>query len=82
MGTTKRTALTLKGDIGRFQMFAFGFGSIIGSAWCVLVGEWLSVAGPGGAALGFIGGGIVIACIGACYAELTARIPVTGGEFS
>jgi amino acid transporter len=82
MGTTKRTALTLKGDIGRFQMFAFGFGSIIGSAWCVLVGEWLSIAGPGGAALGFFAGGIVIACIGACYAELTARIPVTGGEFS
>jgi basic amino acid/polyamine antiporter, APA family len=80
--TTKPAISTLKGDIGRFQLFAFGFGSIIGSAWCVLVGEWLSVAGPGGAALGFICGGIVIACIGACYAELTARIPVTGGEFS
>jgi amino acid transporter len=72
----------LKGNIGRFQLFAFGFGSIIGSAWCVLVGGWLESAGPGGAVLGFVAGGIVVACIGACYAELTSRIPVTGGEFS
>ncbi len=72
----------LKGNIGRFQLFAFGFGSIIGSAWCVLVGSWLDSAGPGGAVLGFVAGGIVVACIGACYAELTSRIPVTGGEFS
>ena len=72
----------LKGNIGRFQLFAFGFGSIIGSAWCVLVGSWLASAGPGGAVIGFIAGGIVVGCIGACFAELTARIPVTGGEFS
>ena len=72
----------LKGNIGRFQLFAFGFGSIIGSAWCVLVGGWLASAGPGGAVIGFLAGGIVIACIGACFAELTSRIPVTGGEFS
>jgi APA family basic amino acid/polyamine antiporter len=72
----------LKGDIGHFQLFAFGFGSIIGSAWCVLVGGWLASAGPGGAVIGFVAGGIVVACIGACYAELTSRIPVTGGEFS
>jgi amino acid transporter len=82
MGTAKQASLKLKGDIGRFQLFAFGFGCIIGSAWCVLVGEWLSAAGPGGAVVGFVSGGIVITCIGACYAELTARFPVTGGEFS
>ncbi len=76
------TVPALKGDIGRFQLFAFGFGSIIGSAWCVLVGSWLAAAGPGGAVIGFVAGGIVVACIGACYAELTSRIPVTGGEFS
>lgn len=75
-------APSLKGNIGRFQLFAFGFGSIIGSAWCVLVGSWLESSGPGGALIGFIAGGIVVACIGACYAELTARVPVTGGEFS
>ena len=79
MSETQFAMPSLKGNIGRFQLFAFGFGSIIGSAWCVLVGSWLAAAGPGGAA---IAGGIVMACIGACYAELTSRIPVTGGEFS
>ncbi|HMH65369.1 MAG TPA: APC family permease [Rhizomicrobium sp.] len=82
MSESQTVVPALKGDIGRFQLFAFGFGSIIGSAWCVLVGSWLASAGPGGAVLGFVAGGIVVACIGACYAELTSRIPVTGGEFS
>jgi amino acid transporter len=76
------TVTALKGNIGRFQMFAFGFGSIIGSAWCVLVGSWLVSAGPGGAVAGFLAGGIVVCSIGACYAELTSRVPVTGTEFS
>ncbi|RYE04311.1 MAG: APC family permease [Sphingomonadales bacterium] len=69
-------------NLGRFQIFAFGFGSIVGSAWCVLVGIWLGQAGPGGAVLGFVTGGIIVACIASCYAELTARIPQTGGEFA
>jgi amino acid transporter len=82
MSDTASAGTALKGSIGRFQMFAFGFGSIIGSAWCVLVGSWLASAGPGGAVLGFLAGGIVVCCIGACYAELTSRVPVTGTEFS
>lgn len=71
----------LKGEIGRFQLFALGFGSIIGSAWVVILNQWLSAGGPGGAVLGFVAGGIVVLAIGACYAELTTRIPATGGEF-
>lgn len=76
------SAPALRGNIGRFQLFAFGFGSIIGSSWCVLAGSWIGSAGPGGAFIGFALGGIVVACIGACYAELTSRLPVTGGEFT
>ncbi len=72
----------LSANLGRFQIFAFGFGSIVGSAWCVLVGVWLGESGPGGTVLGFVLGGIVVACIASCYAELTARIPLTGGEFA
>lgn len=72
----------LSANLGRFQIFAFGFGSIVGSAWCVLVGIWLGQAGPGGAILGFAVGGVIVACIASCYAELTARIPQTGGEFA
>lgn len=82
MSNSASAASPLKGNVGRFQMFAFGFGCIIGSAWCVLAGSWLAAAGPGGAVIGFLAGGMVVCCIGACYAELTTRVPVTGSEFS
>lgn len=72
----------LAGRIGRFQLFALGFGSIIGSAWVVILNRWFAEAGPMGAVLGFVAGGIAVVCIGACYAELTARVPKTGGDFT
>jgi APA family basic amino acid/polyamine antiporter len=70
----------LKGQIGPLQLFALGFGSIIGSAWVIILDQWLG-SGPGAAVAGFLAGGLVILAIGACYAELTTRIPATGGEF-
>jgi APA family basic amino acid/polyamine antiporter len=45
---------SLRGDIGRFQYLALGFGTMIGSAWVILLGDWLGKAGPGGAILGFL----------------------------
>ena len=74
-------APSLRGDIGHFQYLALGFGTMIGSAWVILLGDWLSKAGPGGAVLGFVCGGFVMMAIGSCYAELTARLPEAGSEF-
>ncbi len=67
--------------IGRLGYFALAFGGIVGSGWVVVLGEWLGAAGPGGAALAFAAGGLAMALICACYAELTARMPHTGAEF-
>ncbi len=72
---------SLRGNIGRFQYLALGFGTIIGSAWVILLGDWLGKAGPGGAVLGFLCGTVVVMAIGACYAELTVRLPEAGSEF-
>lgn len=80
----ERTAsghVRLRGNIGLSQMFALGFGSIIGSAWVVVLGAWLNAAGPGGAIVGFLAGGFVVIIVGACYAELTTRLPEAGSEF-
>lgn len=74
-------AARLRGNIGVAQYFALGFGSIIGSAWVVLLGDWLTIAGPGGALLGFISGGVMMMIIGRCYAELLGRLPEAGSEF-
>ncbi len=71
----------LRGRIGRFQYLALGFGTMIGSAWVILLGDWLGKAGPGGAVIGFLAGGLVVMLVGACYAELAGYLPEAGSEF-
>lgn len=61
--------------------FALAFGTIVGSAWMVLMGEWVSPAGPGGAVLAFLGMSVLMVTIAAAYAELVARVPRAGAEF-
>ncbi|MCB1022373.1 MAG: amino acid permease, partial [Acidobacteria bacterium] len=53
---------------------------MIGVGWVTALGSWLTQAGPGGAILAFAAGGAVMLLIGLCYAELTAMLPVAGGE--
>jgi len=67
-------AMTFKNYVG------LGLGSIIGVGWVVVAGDWLIRAGPLGAILGFVLGGLMLIVIGLCYAELTPAIPVAGGE--
>lgn len=71
----------LTGSLGPWQYFALGFGCIVGSGWLIVVGQWLALAGPGGAALGFLMGGAMIAVIGWSYADLTRAMPEAGGDF-
>lgn len=66
--------------VGRGGFFALSFGSIVGSGWIVLLGEWLKLAAPGGALLALLAGGMLMAAIGLCYAELVARMPHAGAE--
>lgn len=71
---------TLKRTIGRLGFFALAFGSMIGVGWVTALGGWLEKAGPLGAILGFAAGGTLMLCIGLCYAELCAMLPLAGGE--
>jgi basic amino acid/polyamine antiporter, APA family len=64
------------------QLFALAFGTIIGSAWAVVLGHWLAAAGPVGATIGFVGGGLIMLIVALSYAELSARVPVAGAEAS
>lgn len=66
--------------IGPIQFAIFGFGSIVGTGWVILLGVWLLQAGPGGSIVGIICGGAAMALIAAMYAELGSRFPQTGGE--
>jgi APA family basic amino acid/polyamine antiporter len=71
----------LRTAIGRGGFFSLAFGAIVGSGWVVVLGDWLTSAGPGGATLGFLAGALVMVLIALCYGELAARSSVAGGEF-
>jgi len=70
----------LKKEIKTRQFFSLAFGAIIGVGWITVLGEWLGLAGPLGAMIGFAAGTFVIVIVGLCYAELASLIPVAGGE--
>jgi len=53
---------------------------MIGVGWVTAMGGWLRDAGPSGAMIAFAAGGVLMLFIGLCYAELTAMMPVAGGE--
>jgi len=61
--------------------FALSFGSMVGSGWIILLGDWLQRAAPGGALLALLAGGALMALVGCCYAELAALLPRAGGDF-
>ena len=69
-------------SISRTQYLALGFGTILGSGWVVLLGSWLRDAGPGGAIIGFLLGGGSMTAVALVFAELTARFPIAGGDFT
>ena len=75
-------AIQLKEALHASQFFTLSFGLIIGIAWIVMLGEWLNAAGPAGAIIGFIGGGVVMMFIALCYAEVGTILPVDGGELA
>jgi len=66
--------------LGRRDVIALAFGAMIGWSWVALSGGWVQSAGGIGAALAFLGGGLVIVLIGLTYAELAAAMPHVGGE--
>ena len=65
---------------GPWQVFTFGFGSIVGIAWVVLMGQLLACAGLAGAFIGLTVGAAMMLLVGACYAEVGAKLPLAGGE--
>lgn len=76
--TTNRSSLNK--EISRVGFFCLAFGAMIGVGWVTAMGPWLRTAGPIGASLAFAAGGVLMLFIGFCYAEVTAMLPVSGGE--
>lgn len=71
--------ISLAKTLSNKDVLALGFGAMIGFGWVVLTKGWLLDAGPGGASLAFLVGGIIMAFVGLVYAELTSAMPKAGG---
>lgn len=64
------------------EYFTFGFGTMVGVGWVVLMDDWLARGGPGGAMLGFLSGGLLVLPIAHSYGRLVRQIPDAGAEIA
>ena len=72
----------LHGSLSTVEYFTFGFGTMIGVGWVVLMDDWLSRGGPGGGMLGFLIGGLLLFPIAHTYGRLVQRIQDAGAEIA
>jgi len=72
----------LRGGLSTIEYFTFGFGTMIGVGWLVLMDDWLARGGPGGGMLGFALGGMLLLPIAHAYGRLVRTIQDAGAEIA
>lgn len=77
----KESRSVLSRGLGRTDVIALGFGTMVGWGWVMMGASWVSSAGYFGALSGFLIGGGILVLIGLLYGELMAALPLAGGEF-
>jgi basic amino acid/polyamine antiporter, APA family len=82
MATRAATKPALHGGLSTVEYFTFGFGTMIGVGWLVLMDDWLARGGPGGGMLGFLVGGLLLFPIAHTYGRLVQRIRDAGAEIA
>lgn len=63
-------------------VWAIAYGSSIGWGAFILPGDWLASSGTLGSTLGITIGGLLMLIIAVSYGALTAKFPISGGEFA
>ena len=74
------TPAGLQRTLSTVEYFTFGFGTMVGVGWVVLMDDWLRRGGPAGAMLGFLVGGLLLTPVALTYGRLVRRIPDAGSE--
>jgi amino acid transporter len=72
--------ITLARKLHLVDYFALGFGTMVGTAWLVVMDDLLQRGGPLGAILGFTVGALMLLPIGYVYGKLVKLIPDAAGE--
>ena len=80
--TKPSRAAHLHGSLSTIEYFTFGFGTMIGVGWVVLMDDWLTRGGPGGGMLGFLIGGLLLFPIAHTYGRMVQRIRDAGAEIA
>jgi APA family basic amino acid/polyamine antiporter len=81
-GSPRSVTTRLRKSLSTVEYFTFGFGSMIGVGWLILMDDWLGRGGPVGGALGFLIGGALLLPIAHTYARLVSRIQDAGAEIA
>jgi amino acid transporter len=76
----KKKRQELKKVLGRTEIFALSFGTMVGWGWLVFTSNWIGSAGVLGAIVSFLFTGLMCVFVGLTYAELTSAFPLAGGE--
>jgi basic amino acid/polyamine antiporter, APA family len=72
----------LHGGLSTVEYFTFGFGTMIGVGWVLLMDDWLARGGPAGGMLGFALGGMLLLPIAHTYGRLVRTIQDAGAEIA
>lgn len=70
----------LRHTLTSLEYFAFGFGSMVGVGWVVLIDDWMGRGGPGGGILAFLLGGAALLPIALTYGRMARLVQDAGGE--
>lgn len=71
---------TFSKALGRTDILALGFGTMVGWSWVMVTTTWINEAGFWGAIIAFLAGASIIILVGLSYGELTSALPLAGGE--
>jgi amino acid transporter len=84
MGSPIKTTAppTLRRVMRAREYFTLAFGSIVGVGWLVVINDWLTRGGPGGAMLAYLLGGLALVPVALVYGRLTQRLPGAGSEIA
>jgi amino acid transporter len=82
MLNTSSMPTTLDRSLRVTEYFTLAFGTMVGVGWLILIDDWLSRGGPGGAMLGFLLGGLALVPVAYVYGRFVQQIPGAASELA
>ncbi|HSP07308.1 MAG TPA: APC family permease [Acidobacteriota bacterium] len=64
------------------EYFTLAFGAMVGVGWLIVIDDWLTRGGPGGAMLGFLVGGLALLPVAYVYSRFVRAIPDAAAEIA